>query len=202
MMRTSKGRVALVAGSKACCVCGQCKPLADYHERKRSQDGHASDCKACRASKAQAHRAALRAARPVVVPVVPDGKVCSGCAAYKPLAAFSKGSGRYGCSSRCRECDSVVRTQSYHANRAAELASDLLRRKGNPERYAKRMRSAAARRRATLDKGYIVTQLTAGTRLRTEHIPDELIDLKRQQLELRRLAASMRRVLKQQKDKP
>jgi Recombination endonuclease VII len=82
--------------SKACTACLVAKPLTEFYDDKRFQDGKCYWCKQC----TLAYRRRRREAR------LPGSKQCSDCAIDKPLADFRKNSrhpsGRNPC---CKQCE-------------------------------------------------------------------------------------------------
>ena len=115
---------------KKCRLCGEMKPLGEFHRHSGRKDGHHTACKPCAIAEQQ--RSTMKPPRKVS----PDGmKPCSHCKTIKPLADFQRNSSRYdGHTHWCRDC---LRAH-YRANTQSIADRTLRSRYGIPKgRYEK-----------------------------------------------------------------
>lgn len=79
---------------KTCYLCGEEKPLTEFHKSKRSADGHQAGCKACRCAQQKAryeadkdaHRACIAARQKTISDFIDSRKVdpCLDCGKSYP----------------------------------------------------------------------------------------------------------------------
>lgn len=129
------------------------------------------------------------------------GKACLSCAQLLPLSCFSTQPGRIdGRRSRCRLCEGPWRAEM--AARRRQAKPDEIRnqarqwRAANAEKLAARIRQIRAGERAGLSDAYVKRLLTEREAvLKPSHVPTDLVEIKRQQLVLVRLARQIRQAL-------
>lgn len=98
---------------KSCTICGETKPLDEYHAKAAASDGKRSECKVCcrKAARENAEKRKLRPKRPPA-PV----KICTACDTEKPSSEFYVRNVAFdGLSSMCKSCA--------RAERAAYIAA-------------------------------------------------------------------------------
>jgi hypothetical protein len=110
-------------------------------------------------------------------------KTCSKCGEPKPLSQFSKDKaqkdGFYG---TCKNCVGIKRKEYYQKNRAFEISKNSNWQKQN----RKRVNATKKNNVAKLTDCYVREVLTKRTNLKGSDIPQELIDLKKEQLKIHR----------------
>lgn len=111
------------------------------------------------------------------------GKQCAGCHVDKPLEDFyPHPSGRMGFTSQCKTC---------------MAATAAAWRKANPERASRNAQSAHQRQMSQLHDTYVRRTIVQGTGLSRSAIPQHLVDLKREQLAISRLARELKQTINQ-----
>jgi len=183
---------------KACSVCGEHKPLPQYHKDSGAKDGHTSRCKACVQAASKAWReqnAAHRLAQKKAYYEANKARVLEQQRHYYEAtkterAAVAKAwakanpdkvraaKERYA----ARKGDALKdeKRTRYLQNREAALMKNKAWRDANPDKVA------AYRRRLVDELGpsYVAARLG----MQTAKAPPELLQMKRDQIALRRLA--------------
>lgn len=113
---------------KRCYVCGESKPLSEFHRCRARRDGRQTYCKACTNLVSDRQRRKRGVPKRPERPPAPAGhKVCSKCGHTKPVGAFRKNrKGYLGRGSHCTDC---------------RAAKERARRLANVEAYRERNRA-------------------------------------------------------------
>lgn len=117
-------------------------------------------------------------------------KACSRCGVVKPLEAFSKATGYvFGVKARCKDCERE-HMRKYNASAAGrEVQKRRVRAPRTPEYFSKQSKSRSRR----LTNDYIKIALTKQLSIRYSEVPNHLIEIKREQLIMRRLARQLKK---------
>lgn len=121
-------------------------------------------------------------------------KKCSKCGEVKLLGEFyKKKMGKYGRSSYCSKCASIINKKWYYINISGEVLPEARRTKGidASKRYKKenpeKVKECRKREKINLSNSYVKRCITRRSGPLYSNIPKNLIDLKREQLKLTRL---------------
>lgn len=118
-----------------------------------------------------------------------DTKTCTKCGETKVLSAFTKNkSKRGGLQSHCKACTAAESAAWRAANRDKIKAQYA----ANPGKFKAKNRAGNAKQREGLTPSYIAHVL----RTSTKELTPELLELKRQQIELHRLQRQLQATLK------
>ena len=182
--------------TKACTKCGEVKLLVWFHKRKDSFLGVKSECKVCACARdkkyREAHPEKVRAA----------ARASSERYRKANKTKVSEYMNRY--SSANKEKVSERKKIHRNVNRERDSRAQAARRASNKEKvseYMRRYRSANKEKlldasrsaRSALTDTYISNFLVFATGVPRAHITDQLINLKRDQLTMRRLARQLRK---------
>lgn len=123
------------------------------------------------------------------------GRACTKCGVFRLLTSFPKKRGRSdGRSSECKLCRL--------ARRRARYARDPSQKLAKRKQYVEVNRGALAQKRRDgveqLSDIYVKKRLLAGTRLKAADLSPELIELKRDEMCLRRIGTRMLQALKEE----
>jgi len=160
---------------KRCSKCGEVKALGEFAVDKRNKDGTAGDCKGCRAS---AKRSWVEASR-------------GHLRAYARTDAVLAKNRRW--KSRNRTAVAESRREWYERNREHCLAYASEYDAAHPER-ANAVAAKRRRQSADLSDAY-VRRVLSNAGLPPQQLPASLVNLKREQLLLLRLARELKREL-------
>lgn len=161
---------------KACSKCGEEKNISLFSRKAGGVGGRRSECKTCEAAHSRLTYARKnpgpqrepRARRP-------GFKYCKKCQQEHPIIDFHRRSRTGARRGVCKTCFNVQHHQWVRENwervRAAKRPQDAIRR---------------ARGRELLTDWYVRAVLADGTNLRHSQIPQSLVDLKREHLQIRR----------------
>lgn len=183
---------------KACGVCGESKPLTDYHKDSGAKDGHTSRCKACvsaatktwreqnaehrkaqRKAYYEANKAQILAAQKAYYETNAAKLNMTGAAWAKANADKVKAYKREWTAANAQRLKEQKR-QQYQANAAEWKARNAAWRKEHQEQVA-------AYRRQLVDE--VGPSYAAGLLgMQTATAPPELLQMKRDEIALRRLA--------------
>lgn len=192
-----------IVDDKKCSMCLEVKPLTDFH--KAGKNGFHSKCKICVKEYNQKYKlrnaikAWLKRKAKEQKKTYPIQKKCIQCKKKKFMVDFvSRGEtsklkdGTIRFSGKCRKCENL-RQKKYHADnkdillpKAKERMNKF--RKENPERYRETRLRSRKNQRDRIDDGYIKRLLCDrdNTNLKWEDITDDMIDLYRTKLKIKR----------------
>jgi len=201
-------------GTKVCTGCAERKPLEAFHllggpDRRRAR------CRACVSAYMRERAAHIREANAPALAAAArlrleakalelerrrlHGKACGCCGVVRPLENFEPRSGWRldGRGSKCSDCRNAKKRRRY----ARDPSSSIARRRAYSQAHADELRMKWLQRSADLADSYIVKRLTDGSPgLRAKNIPRSLIELKREQLRLRRLAKEFKQAVSKAKE--
>ena len=181
-------------GTKNCSVCGEHKPLAEYHKDSGARDGHTYRCKACVRAACKAWReqnAEHRLAQKKAYYEANKAKVLEQQRAYwqatkdERLAAAKRWAEAHPDSVRASkrryqekhgETQKLKKREQYKADPDAVNMKNKAWRDANPDKVTAY--------RARLPDAYVASMLG----LKAAQAPPELLQMKRDQVALRRLA--------------
>lgn len=194
---------------KWCSDCRTPRPLASFHRNAAANDGLQHQCKACNKKRDGARRERKRLAKAAALVerlrlVAERGKVCTKCHELKPATAYKRDtSGEHvdGIRSECRACTYAAQQRWFHSNPDAQrkqrqCAANF---RLSPD-YLPNIRANRQRARNDLADSYVKKLLTDRTPIRPAEIPDELLELKREQLATARLSRQLRKVINDVKE--
>ena len=190
-------------GFKKCPTCTKDLPPHGFHKNKSQEDGLQVQCKVCQAVLARKKREEKAKTRQpyrtnkteVIDGVV--GKSCFTCKTFKPTSEFFKESKNYsGLSGSCKSCESegcrVSAKKHYEAHREQALKRQADYVKTNYERVATKRTNKRRQQVETLHPLYVEKLL----KLPKKHITPELIDLKTQAIQIKRISKHISTTLK------
>jgi hypothetical protein len=181
---------------KTCSKCGECKAHDGFHADARNKDGRSNRCKVCAIKNAREHYANNKP------PPKPRTK--------KPAELLAKNDPDRMAEYQRRWAEKVGR-ETLRARARAANKSQARREKNTAYRKsylqdptnAEQEKANNRKRRERLSDGYLRAVLTAhGAGLRAAEIPQQLIDLKRESILLKRLGKQIKEAINPTKEKP
>lgn len=190
--------------NKTCPKCGRCFERDEFGGRKDGRmQAYCRDCQrlVSKEKLARQQEAQRQAKLSRLVDLETSGKVCTKCGIKKPLGDFKKDKRKFsGRRSACIVCEAEWR-QKLARERYLRLRDELLAKAAtwralNQRIITNQVREKRQSERNDLHDNYVKRLLIDRTqRLKAKDIPEQLIELKRDQLLLKRLTRQMQEAI-------